>query len=57
MRFHQHGVEAIRLYREGQLLPAIAALDKLEAASLDVLRNLEQIAHSGESDAQLLCAH
>ncbi len=57
MRFHQHGVEAIRLYRDGQLLPAIAALDKLEAASLDVLRSLEQMAHSGESDVQLLCAH
>ncbi|MFN3593639.1 MAG: CZB domain-containing protein, partial [Thiobacillaceae bacterium] len=57
MRFHQHGVEAIRLYREGQLQSAISELDKLETASLDVLRSLEQIAHSGEADVQMLCAH
>ena len=57
IRFHQQGVEAIRLYRDGQLMAAAAALERMETASMDVLRSLEQMAHSAESDTQLLCAH
>jgi len=57
IRFLQLGLEALRLYREGQLQRATAALEQLEAASLKVLHSLEQMAQSGEANNQLLCAH
>ncbi len=57
MLVHKHGVEAVRFYREGELETAVKALDKMEAASMDVLKCLEQMAHSGETDTRALCVH
>jgi predicted nucleic acid-binding Zn-ribbon protein len=57
MLVHKHGVEAVRFYREGQMDAAVKALEKMEAASMDVLMTLEQMAGGGEADTHVLCAH
>lgn len=57
MQVHKYGVEAIRLYREGQLEATVKAVEKMEAASMAVLENLERMAQAGEADTHLLCAH
>ncbi len=57
MLVHKHGVEAIRLYREGQRDAAVKAVEKMESASMEVLKSLERMAHTGEVDTHVLCAH
>ncbi|MCS6786954.1 MAG: CZB domain-containing protein [Thiobacillaceae bacterium] len=57
MEVHRMGVEALRAYRERRLHDAISALDRMEAASREVVRHLESIAASGETNTQMLCTH
>jgi hypothetical protein len=54
-RFHDNGMEAIRLFHEGEYMKGFAAIAAMEAASMDVLANLDRIAQSGETDSSLLC--
>ena len=57
MLVHKNGDEAVRAYREGIKDAAVQALAQMESASMDVLKHLEQMAHSGEVDTHVLCAH
>ena len=57
MLVHKLAVEAVQLYRGGHLDAAVKALEKMEEASMDVAKTLEQMAHSGEADTHVLCAH
>ncbi|MGQ9861815.1 MAG: CZB domain-containing protein [Thiobacillaceae bacterium] len=57
MLVHEHGVMAVRSYREGKYDAAAQHLAQMEAASMDVHRHLEEMAHSGEVDTHVLCAH
>ena len=41
---HRHGITAARLYREGDLPGAMAEIDKVDGASKEVLRLLEDLA-------------
>lgn len=55
MAVHAHGVQAIRHFHEGEHEAGLAELGKMEAASLQVLRNLETMAATGASDPGVLC--
>jgi hypothetical protein len=46
-RFHSAGLEALRAHFDGQADKAFAAIDQLEAASMEVLNALDRIASSG----------
>ena len=52
---HRHGVEAVRLFRVGDHEQSIRELGMMEAASTDVVRNLELMAASGAKDPGILC--
>ncbi len=52
---HQHGQAAVAAYREGRLGEAIAQVEQMEAASLEVVNCLETMAASGQDDPALLC--
>ncbi|WP_420856658.1 CZB domain-containing protein [Sulfuritortus calidifontis] len=52
---HRHGVAAVRHFYDGDFDQCVAELDQMETASLDVLRNLEQMAASGMADPSALC--
>lgn len=52
---HRHGVAAVRHFYDGNFDQCVAELDLMETASLDVLRNLEQMAASGMADPSALC--
>jgi methyl-accepting chemotaxis protein len=47
-RFHTAGLTALRAHFEGAFDKSFAAIAEMEAASIDVLANLDRIAHSGE---------
>jgi hypothetical protein len=49
-RFHNAGLAALRAYFDGVHEKAFAAIADMEAASVDVLANLDRIAASGEGD-------
>ncbi len=53
---HHHGVAAVRSFRAGDQAAGLAELGKMEAASMQVLRNLETMAASGGNDPGILCA-
>lgn len=53
--FHIHGREAVAEFRSGNVLHGMDLVAKMEAASMDVLSNLERIAIAGENDKSLLC--
>ena len=53
---HQHGVDAVRHFHDGKQQAGLAELGKMEAASAQVLRNLEVMADSGQRDPGILCA-
>jgi hypothetical protein len=55
MAVHRHGVAAVQHFHAGELDQCIIELDRMEAASLEVLRNLEQMAASGMADPSVLC--
>jgi hypothetical protein len=51
-RFHLHGVGAIKNFLAGQFAEGFEAIDRMEAASLEVLTSLDRIASAGEKDRQ-----
>jgi len=55
MAVHTHGVKAIRHFHAGEHEAGLEELGLMEAASLQVLRNLETMAATGASDPQVLC--
>ncbi|MDD5329744.1 MAG: CZB domain-containing protein [Sulfuricella sp.] len=54
-RFHEAGRAAVDCFHSGQHDEGFAAIARMEAASTDVLADLERMALSGETDASLLC--
>ncbi len=54
---HKSGIDAIHSFNDGEFELAIAALKKMEEASLVVMSSLEKMAKSGEDDKSLLCIH
>ncbi|HNQ04349.1 MAG TPA: methyl-accepting chemotaxis protein [Thiobacillaceae bacterium] len=52
---HAHGVKALRHFHADEHEAGLEELGHMEAASLEVLRNLETMATSGASDPQILC--
>ncbi len=52
---HRYGVEAVRLFHAGDHEQSIRELGMMEAASTDVIRNLELMAASGAKDPGILC--
>ncbi|MDZ4202329.1 MAG: methyl-accepting chemotaxis protein [Gallionella sp.] len=53
--FHQYGKEAVAEFTAGRALQGMELVGKMEAASMEVLSNLERIATAGEGDSSLLC--
>lgn len=53
--FHQYGREAVTEFRSGRALRGMELVEKLEAASMEVLAGLERIAVAGEGDNSVLC--
>ncbi len=53
---HQHGVSAVRHFHAGNQQAGLAELGRMEAASAQVLQNLEVMADSGQKDPGILCA-
>ena len=53
---HRFGMEAVKLYRSGDYRGGLANLGKMEESSMQVLRNLEIMASSGNQDPSILCA-
>ncbi len=53
---HQHGVAAIRLHRAGDTQAGQVELGHMEEASMQVLRNLEAMAMTGQRNPAILCA-
>ena len=52
---HKHGQAAVAGYLAGDIQDAVAELEKMEDASMNVLRHLETLAVSGENDPAVLC--
>ncbi len=55
IQVHKQGVEAVRQYLDGDTDAALESLGRMEAASMEVLRNLEVMAARGAADTTLLC--
>ncbi len=53
--FHQYGKDAVAAFRAGNPLGGMELVEKMEAASMEVLSGLERIAVAGEGDSSLLC--
>ncbi len=53
--FHQYGKDAVSAFTSGNPLLGMELVAKMEAASMEVLANLERIATAGEGDSSLLC--
>jgi len=53
--FHQNGKDAVSAFRSGNALRGMELVEKMEAASMEVLSGLERIAVAGEGDSSLLC--
>ncbi len=56
-RFHDNGMLAVKLFRDGDYVRGFGAIDAMEKASMEVLGALDRIAESGEADRSLLCHH
>jgi hypothetical protein len=54
-RVHEFGRAAVAAFRKGDAPDGVASLAQMEAASLEVLAALDQIAAAGEDDPSLLC--
>lgn len=54
-RFHDSGMAAIRHFHDGAYAQGFEAIESMEAASMEVLANLDHLAQSGESNHSLLC--
>ncbi|OAI27342.1 MULTISPECIES: methyl-accepting chemotaxis protein [Methylomonas] len=55
MTVHQAALKALTAHTAGDDQTMLASVGRMEQASLDVLSNLEKIAHSAEVDAGVLC--
>ncbi|MCK9200129.1 MAG: CZB domain-containing protein [Gallionella sp.] len=53
--FHQYGKDSVSEFRSGNALRGMDLVEKMEAASMDVLAGLERIAVAGEAESSLLC--
>ncbi|MFZ3018722.1 MAG: methyl-accepting chemotaxis protein [Gallionella sp.] len=53
--FHQYGKDSVTEFRTGNALRGMDLVEKMEAASMDVLAGLERIAVAGEAESSLLC--
>lgn len=53
--FHQSGRDAVSEFRSGNALRGMALVEKMEAASMEVLTGLERLATAGEGDNNALC--
>jgi len=56
IKVHHHGVAAVRAFLAGDNDSGLDELGRMEAASMQVLRNLETMAASGGNDPSILCA-
>jgi len=54
-RFHASGLAAVRHFGNADYASGFAAIAAMEAASMEVLANLDRIAASGEADQAALC--
>ena len=54
-RVHDHGQNAVRLFRNGDLAAGLAEVGEMERASMEVLSHLETMATAGERDPTVLC--
>jgi len=52
---HRHALEALAQFMDGNIEGSLQELEGMEQASMDVLRCLEQMAVTAESDSSLLC--
>jgi hypothetical protein len=53
--FHQSGKDAVSAFRSGSALRGMELVEKMEAASMEVLAGLERLASAGEGDSSVLC--
>jgi hypothetical protein len=53
--FHQSGKDAVSAFRSGNALRGMDLVEKMEAASMEVLAGLERLAFAGEGDSSVLC--
>ncbi|HEY6896237.1 MAG TPA: methyl-accepting chemotaxis protein [Rhodocyclaceae bacterium] len=54
-RFHDHGMAAVRAFKDGNLPAGFEAVERMEAASMEVLSCLDQVAINGKDNLHLLC--
>jgi len=54
-RFHNSGLAAVRHFESADYASGFTAIESMEAASMEVLANLDRIATSGEADRAALC--
>ena len=52
---HRHGRAAVEAYLAGDFSSGVAAVEKMEKASMSVLENLERMAQHGEQSPDILC--
>ena len=52
---HRHGRDAIEAYHAGDFPAGVAAVERMEKASMGVLDNLERMAQHGEKSPDILC--
>ncbi|WIM07029.1 MAG: CZB domain-containing protein [Candidatus Nitricoxidivorans perseverans] len=53
--FHDHGVEAVRNFHDGNFAAGLDQAMEMEHASLVVLQELERMAAAGHADPSVLC--
>ena len=56
-RVHEQAINALQAHSIGEIGQTVKAVAAMEAASLEVLSTLEQIARSGADNADMLCSH
>jgi len=54
---HEQGAIALDAFYANDIAEALAALNKMEMASMDVINNLERMIDSAEKNPDLLCEH
>jgi predicted nucleic acid-binding Zn-ribbon protein len=55
VRVHEHGKEAVRAFRAGNVTDGLGEIMQMETASIEVLNQLETMAAAGEQDPSILC--
>jgi predicted nucleic acid-binding Zn-ribbon protein len=56
-KVHEQAIAALHAHHAGDQATMLQAVSDMESASLQVIKNLEHMAASGEHDASLLCKH